>query len=41
MSPDAAFGIIIGGLVVYIFYNMKKSGMLRDAWNFIKNPKKY
>ena len=41
MNEDSIIGMLFGGIVVWAFYQMKNSGMLADAWKFIKNPSKY
>lgn len=40
-SEDIFLAIVLGGMIVYAFLNMKKSGMISAAIRYIKNPSKF
>lgn len=41
MTPDNFFNTIVILITVYTFYKVYKTGMLRDAINFIKGKTNY
>lgn len=41
MSQDMIIGLLTGSSLVYLYYKLKASGILADAWKFMKNPEKY